>query len=307
MSAVTLPSPSSSADTLRLESPVRAAWRRFRRHPLAIVGVIILGLQVLSAIFAPVLSPHNPYTINLADTLAPPSPAYPLGTDDLGRDVLSRLLYAGRVSLTVGLLSAVLFVGIGTVVGAVAGYFGGIVDTLLMRFVDFLLSIPTIMLLILVSAVVGPAQSQNSGMWQIILIIGGISWSGTARLVRGEFLTQKTRDYCEAARALGYSSARIMFRHILPNAAAPIVVSLTLGVSGALLAEAGLSFLGLGIQPPTPSWGNMLTNAQTYIFTQPMLAVYPGLMIFLASLSINFIGDGLRDALDPGHRSRRSG
>jgi peptide/nickel transport system permease protein len=216
-----------------------------------------------------------------------------LGADELGRDLLSRLLYAGRVSLSVGLVTALIAVVIGSVLGALAGYYGGTIDTLIMRFADVLLSIPTIFVLLALSAFLKATLST------IILIIALNSWMSVARLVRGEILSIKQREFILAARALGASDTRLIFRQLLPNALAPVLVAATLNVATAILTESSLSYLGYGIQPPTASWGNMLNNAQSYVLYAPWVAVYPGIMITLTVLSFNFAGDGLRDALDP--------
>jgi peptide/nickel transport system permease protein len=224
---------------------------------------------------------------------SPFRPGHFLGTDDLGHDVLTRLLYAGRVSMLVGFAAALSAVALGTIVGVVAGFYGGIVDNLLMRLTDIVLTLPVFGVLLLLGRYFG------GGLLAIIIIIGAFGWTVTSRLVRGEILKLKHLDYSDAARALGANESRIIFRHLLPNAMAPIIVAATLDVGGAILTEAALSYFGVGIQPPTPSWGNMLQNAQSYLWTSPWLAFWPGAMIFLTVLCFNFFGDGLRDALDP--------
>ena len=225
--------------------------------------------------------------------LAPPSSAHPLGTDSYGRDVLSRMLHGGRISLSVGLVAVGIAVAIGVVLGALAGYFGGWVDQVIMRGVDIVLCIPTLFLILMLVVFLGPS------LLNIMVIIGLTSWTELARLVRAEFLTLKSRDYVLAARALGAGDGRIMFRHILPNAMAPIFVSATFGVAGAILLESGLSFLGLGVQPPVPSWGNILTAGKNFITYAWWLTLFPGLAIFVTVLGYNLLGDGLRDLLDP--------
>ncbi len=271
----------------------RMAARRLRRHRLAQASGVILLLLVLISLLAPWIAPYRFDQIDLTNRLSPPSLRHPLGTDELGHDVLTRLLYAGRVSLTVGFSAAVASALVGTVVGLIAGFYGGWVDQVLMRFVDIMLSIPDLPILIVLSRYFG------GSLGGIILVLVAFGWMGTARLVRGEILRLKNQEFVEAARALGASNARIMLRHLLPNALSPVIVSATLSVGGAILTEAALSFLGIGIQPPTPSWGNMLQNAQDFIWRTPLLAFWPGLLIFLTVLCFNFFGDGLRDALDP--------
>ncbi|MEF2967861.1 oligopeptide ABC transporter permease [Paenibacillus sp. M1] len=269
-------------------------WRRFRRHKLAVAGLIVLGILTLCAIFAPFITAYKPTAITESFG-APPSLQHWLGTDQVGRDQFSRLIYAARVSLAVGLGSILISVIIGTVLGLVSGYFGGWVDSVIMRLTDIFMSFPYIMLILVVASIVGP------GLTNIILILGVLGWPGVARLVRGNVLSVKESDFVKAGRVLGFGRTRIIFSHILPNVVAPILVYATSGVAGAILDEAALSFLGLGVQPPTPSWGNMLASAQslTVLTSQPWLWVPPGLMIILIVLSINFVGDALRDALDP--------
>ncbi len=269
------------------------AWRRLRQHRLAMAGGGVILVLVASAVLSPWIAPYPPTHIDLANRMSPPSWKHPLGTDELGHDVLTRLLYAGRVSLTVGFSAAVASALLGTVVGLVSGFYGGWLDNVLMRFVDIMLSIPDLPILIILARYFG------GSLVGIVAVITAFGWMGTARLVRGEVLKLKRTDFVEAARALGASPARIMWRHLVPNALAPVIVAATLAVGGAILTEAALSYLGFGIQPPTPSWGNMLQNAQDFIWRTPLLAFWPGLMIFLTVLAFNFFGDGLRDALDP--------
>lgn len=270
-------------------------WRRFRRNKLAMAGLVILVLFVLSAIFAPFLTPYDPNRANLRERNQPPSKEHPFGTDDMGRDILARTLYGGRISLSVGLVSVGISLSIGVVLGAIAGYFGGFVDTLIMRLADIFYSFPFLILAITISAIFGPS------IYNTMIILGVLSWPGPARLLRAEFLKLKTTDFVAAATALGARPGRIMFRHILPNAFSPLLVSTTLQVASSILSEAGLSFLGLGVPPPAPSWGNMLNRARPLhvLAGMPWMWVAPGIAIFIVVLSINFVGDGLRDAFDP--------
>jgi peptide/nickel transport system permease protein len=258
----------------------------------------VIAVLVAASFLSPWIAPYAPTHIDLANRMSPPSWKHPLGTDELGHDVLTRLLYAGRVSLLVGFSAAVASALLGTLVGLISGFYGGWLDNLLMRFVDVMLSIPDLPILIILARYFG------GSLLGIVAVITAFGWMGTARLVRGEVLRLKNTDFVEAARALGASPARIMGRHLVPNALAPVIVAATLAVGGAILTEAALSYLGFGIQPPTPSWGNMLQNAQDFIWRTPLLAFWPGLMIFLTVLAFNFFGDGLRDALDPRLRTR---
>jgi len=276
-------------------------WRRFRRHPGAIAGSIMLGIIILTVILAP-LSPYDPVTSDIPNRLQPPSLAHPFGTDQLGRDLLTRCLYGGRVSLTVGFMVVMITLVIGVPIGAVAGYFGGRVDNVLMRITDAALSLPSLLVLILLSAILRETDLpffERNNVLTIALVIGSLSWMTNARLVRATYLTLRGKDFVTAANCMGASSLRIMGRHILPNTVGPIIVASTLEMGYAIMEEAGLSFLGFGIQPPTPSWGNLLSNAQEHLTKHPWLAIFPGLMIFLTIISINYIGDGLRDAFDP--------
>jgi peptide/nickel transport system permease protein len=275
------------------EGYCQIAWRRFKKHRVAIVGASMMVLFIATAVFAPFFTRYEFDQIDLYRRKAVPSLSHPLGTDELGHDVFTRLLYAGRISLTVGFTVAFAAVVIGTLVGGMSGFYGRWVDDVLMRFTDVMFSIPALPVLIVL------ARYMGGSVQGIVFVLSAFAWMGTARLVRGEMLRLRTQDFSDAARALGASDARILFRHLVPNALAPVLVAATLTVGGAILSEAGLSFLGIGIQTPTPSWGNMLQNAQDFIWTTPWLAVWPGAMIFLTVLSINFLGDGLRDALDP--------
>lgn len=276
-------------------------WKRFRKHPGAIAGVLVFTILVLAVLLVP-LSPYDPEVSSMSERLQPPSLKHPMGTDALGRDLLTRVLYGGRVSLTVGLLVVVISLSIGVPMGALAGYYGGTLDNILMRITDTFLSLPTLLVLILLSAILREVDApliESNSMLTIALVIGILSWMTFARLVRASFLTLRELDFVTATRALGGSDLRIILRHILPNSIGPIIVEATLEIGYAIIEESGLSFLGFGIQPPTPSWGNLLSNAQDNFTKYPWLAVFPGLMIFLTIISVNYIGDGLRDAFDP--------
>lgn len=268
------------------------------------VGVAVLSLMVVAVVLGPLLLHTDPGKPSLDSIFERPSASHPLGTDSLGRDLLIRILYGGRISLTVGVLAVVVAISLGIVVGGVAGYYSGAVDSILMRFVDMMLSFPRLFLLILSSVLL---RDRFPSFLIIVVVLGALSWMHVARLVRGSFLALREREFTEAARAIGTRPRHIITRHLLPNSAAPIIVAATLGVATAIIAESTLSFLGLGIQPPTASWGNLLKDAETDMLDAPWVAIFPGLAIFLAVVSINFIGDGLRDALDPRHVSRRQG
>ncbi len=269
-------------------------WAKFRRNHLASASAAAVTILILLAAFAPWVAPRDPLYIDMTHKFAKPGEAgFLLGADELGRDIFSRLLHAGRVSLSVGLMTACITVLVGSALGALAGYYGGPVDAVIMRMVDVLLSMPTIFLLLALSAFLKPT------VFTITLIIGLNSWMSVARMVRGQILSIKQQEFILAARAMGASDRRLIFRQLLPNALAPVLVAATLNVATAILLESSLSYLGYGIQPPTASWGNMLNNAQTYVFYAPWVAIYPGVMITLTVLGFNFAGDGLRDALDP--------
>ena len=270
--------------------------QRFLHHRLAVASAIfLLLLLLLSFPLAPVLTPSDPDRIDLKAIGIAPSLAHPLGTDMTGRDLWSRLVYGGRVSLSVGVVAVSIYVTLGVLLGSLAGYYGGRVDGWIMRFTEVVMAFPTLIILITIVAIVGP------GLFNSMIAIGLIGWTGIARLVRGQILSIREMDFVTAARAVGAAQGRILVQHVLPNVIAPIVVAATFGIAGAILTEAGLSFLGLGIKPPTPSWGNMINEAQqlTIIESKPWIWLGPGLMITLSVLAINFIGDGLRDALDP--------
>jgi peptide/nickel transport system permease protein len=270
-------------------------WQRFRRHRVAVVGVLILLVLTAGAAAAPVVAANDPYKVDISAYRGGPAANHPLGTDSSGRDVFSRLLYAGRVSLSVGLVAVAIYTLIGVILGAFSGFYGGWLDSCIMRLADIVLSFPALILIITVVSVLGPS------IYNIMIVIGLLGWPPIARIVRALFLSLREREFVLASRIVGVSNGRIIFRHMLPNALAPVIVAATFGMANAILLEAGLSFLGLGVQPPTPSWGNMLKDAQslTVLESLPWLWIPPGTMIALAVLSINFIGDGLRDALDP--------
>jgi peptide/nickel transport system permease protein len=274
-------------------SLARLAWRRFRRHRLAMVGAVVLAALAALALAAPLVAPYRPDAGVVTALDQPPSRVHWMGTDDVGRDEFTRVLYGGRVSLAVGLLSSGVAVGVGLALGSVAGYFGGLADGMLMRAVDVGLSVPPLMLLLVVAATFRPST------WLVILSIGLTNWMHPARVVRAQFLALRQMEFVEAARAMGASAAHIVFREILPNAVGPVIVAGTLLVGESIVLESAMSWLGLGIQPPTASWGNMLAEAQSHFFTAPWLAIFPGAMISLTVLAFNLVGDGLRDALDP--------
>ncbi|MGN6810721.1 MAG: oligopeptide ABC transporter permease [Thermomicrobiales bacterium] len=269
--------------------------RRFRRHRLALIGLTVLALLVLMAVFAPLLAGQDPYADNLRLIRKPPQPGHLLGTDGAGRDVWARLVFAARVSLSVGLVAVGLSALIGVTLGSIAGFYGGKVDSGIMRFTDIILCFPTLLVILSVVTIVGPS------IFNVMAVIGGFSWPGICRLVRGQFLSLREQDFVLAARAAGAPNRQIIGRHLLPNVVAPVSVAVTLGLASAILTEASLSFLGLGVQVPVPSWGNMLFGATSVSIIEKnwWLWLPPGLLIALAVLGINFVGDGLRDALDP--------
>lgn len=283
-------------------------WRRFRRHKMALFGLVVLSLLVLYSLGGTLF--FTEAYANLTDTvkrLQPPSRVHPFGTDTVGRDILARTIYGGQISLLIGLTAMLVEVVIGVTIGALAGYYGGWLDSILMRFTEAMLNIPQLFLLLVMAKFFGGkvpditllGRTFSGSVIVIVLIIGATSWMYLARIVRAEFLSIKENEYILAARATGTPTGQIIFQHILPNAIAPIVVSATLGVANAITLEAYISFLGLGVQPPTATWGNMLEGAYNYIETAPWLWIFPGTLIVLTVLSINFVGDGLRDALDP--------
>jgi peptide/nickel transport system permease protein len=276
-------------------------WKRFRQHPGAMAGIIVVAILASASLLA-FLSPYPFAESNLSARLQSPSLTHLMGTDALGRDLLTRLLYGGRISLSVGLIVVAISLTIGIPVGALAGYYGGTIDSALMRITDAFLSLPSFLIVILLGTIISEGDIsflKGNSVWTIGLVIGSLSWMTFARLVRATFLTVRELDYVSASRALGGSDLRIIIRHILPNVIGPVIVESTLEMGYAIVQESGLSFLGFGIQPPTPSWGNLLNNAQENFTKYPWLAIFPGLMIFLSIISINYIGDGLRDAFDP--------
>ncbi len=316
MTATTTTPNALKLDPAAISKPISQwglAWRRLRRHRLAMIGLVMLVIIVGLSVGAEWLAPYPFEDIDLSRSYAPlfapggeGQPMHILGTDKLGRDIASRLLYAGRISLTVALLVTVLTMAVGAVIGAVAGAFGGLVDTLLMRFTDVMLTLPTLpLLLILSSSLRQFVQLQeflgsNLSVIIIIFVLAIFGWMSVARLVRGSVLSLRTQDFISACRALGAGEARVIFSHLIPNSLAPIIVAATLGFGGVIITESALSFLGFGVMPPTPTWGNMLNDARgaplEFLFTQTLS---PGFCIFITVLAVNFLGDGLRDALDP--------
>ncbi|MBE0671484.1 MAG: ABC transporter permease [Anaerolineales bacterium] len=279
------------------------AWliiRRFFKHKLAGIAIAVLALLVFGAVFAN-LSPYNPTDQQPTNSFQKPNSTHWFGTDELGRDVFSRILYGGRVSLTVGLFSTFLSITLGVLVGALSGYFGGWVDSVLMRITDAFLTFPTIFVLILLGAFLREQQAPwlKNSIVVVIVIIAALSWMWPARLVRGLFLVLREKEFVTASRALGGNHARLIIQHILPNCIGPILVSGTLQMASAIITESGLSYLGFGVQPPTPTWGSILATAQNQVFRAPWIGFFPGFMIFITVMAINYIGDGLRDAFDP--------
>lgn len=271
----------------------------FRKNPLALFALAVIILLGITALLAPYIAPYSPTEIDVDNVLAPPSLKHPFGTDELGRDVLSRLIYGARVSLSVGFIAVGIAICTGTLIGALAGYYGGRIDSILMRFVDIMLTFPTIFLILAVVIIV------EQSLWTIMIIIGLTGWMDVARLVRAEFLSIKEREFVQAARVLGLNNMRIIFKHILPNALAPVFVAAVFGIAGAILTESALSFLGFGIKPPEPSWGNILTSGKDNIEVAWWLSLFPGLAIFITTLSYNLVGETLRDSLDPRLRGIR--
>jgi peptide/nickel transport system permease protein len=291
VSARVLPGPPGGA--VVRGGPRANPFRRLVRNPRTVAGALLLGALGLTAMLAPVVAPYAPDHANFLDRLAPPGAAHLLGADHLGRDVLSRVVWASRTSLLIGVVSAAVAVALGVLVGGVAGYSGGWLDVVLMRCTDVMLAFPVFFIAVMFLALFGPSVPG------LILVLGGTSWPPSARLVRAEFLRLRQLDFVAATRALGASSLRIMARHLLPNVVAVIVISVTLRVGLAILAEASLSYLGLGVQPPTPSWGNIIADGRDYLLSAWWISLAPGLLVFLSVLAFNLVGDGIRDAFDP--------
>ena len=304
MAGSTPASASASAAPRPLTSPWSEAWRRFRKHKLAVVSAVLLGLLILAVLFGPLVWRVPINEIDFSVILQGPSLAHPLGTDDLGQDLLARMLYGGRISLAVGFTAMLVAVSVGILIGAIAGLAGGKTDAALMWLTDLFLSLPQLPLLLLIiflfrdslKAIVGP----ELGVFiLIVIIIGLFNWMQVARLVRAQFFSLREKEFVEAARALGASRFRLAVRHILPNSLGPVIVAATIDVAAAIIAESTLSFLGLGFPPDIPTWGRLLYDARDHLDFAPHWALFPGLAIFLTVLTINFVGDGLRDALDP--------
>jgi peptide/nickel transport system permease protein/oligopeptide transport system permease protein len=277
------------------------AWRRLKKNRPAVAGLVVIIVLIIVAVMAPVISPADPIKTDLPNRLKPPGApsaickngVYILGSDEFGRDILSRVIYGTRISLSVGIISQAIVTVIGVTMGALAGYYGGMMDMLVMRTADILFAFPELLFYIGVMFALGPS------IYNIFIALALIGWAGVARLVRSQVLYLREMEYVEAARAQGLSDARIILRHILPNCMGPIIVSVTMGIPGAILSEATLSFLGLGVQPPTPSWGNMIYAARAYMLSNPWYSVWPGIAIMVTVFAFNLLGDGLRDALDP--------
>ena len=266
---------------------------RFLKNKIAVAGSIVVLALFAVSLLAPWIAPYDPSAIDLKLVLAPPSAAHPFGTDQLGRDVLSRMIWGSRISLKVGFVATGIAMLIGTILGALSGYYGRWVDAVIMRFVDIMLCFPTFFLILAVIAILEPS------IWNIMIVIGLTGWMGITRLVRADFISLKERDFVAAAGVIGAGDLRIIFAHILPNAMASVLVATTLGVAGAILTESALSFLGIGVQPPTPSWGNILTAGKDNIDIAWWLSLYPGLAILITVLGYNLLGEGIRDSLDP--------
>ena len=285
----------------KIIGPWRMIWLRFRKNKSAIAGLIIFTILVLLAVFAPLLSPYTFDGMDTANINQPPSLLHWLGTDNLGRDYFTRMLYGGRISLQVGLFAVIITVLIGTMIGGISGFYGGKVDNLLMRLAEIVMSFPFLPIAVTVSAVVGTALPPEFKMYITMMVIGFLSWPSLARMIRGQILSLREQEFMVAAKALGLSDARMIMKHLLPNTLGYIIVSATLGMASAILTESAMSFIGLGVVPPTPTWGNMIQVARdSYILAnRAWLWVPPGLAIFLAVMSINLVGDGLSDAIDP--------
>lgn len=271
----------------------QAVWARFRKHRLAVVGLMVIGAFVLAAIAAPLLSPHQPWEQNLSRKLEGPSRDYPLGTDELGRCLLSRILYGGRLSMLVGFVSVAIGLGVGGAIGLLSGYFGGAVDSALMRVMDVLLAFPSVLLAISIAAVLGP------GLENIMIAVGVRSIPSFARMMRGAVLAIREKEFCEAARAIGAGHAQIVTRAVLPNVVSTVLVFSTLQIANAILLGGVLNFIGLGVRAPTAEWGKMVADGRGWLTTAPHVATFPGIAILLVAMAFNLVGDGLRDSLDP--------
>ena len=276
-----------------MKSGHKIALQQLKKNKIAMIGLVIIVSLALIAIFAPFIAPHDPVEQNLEKRLLSPSGEYPMGTDDLGRCLMSRIIYGARVTLQVGVITVGIITVIGVTLGLISGYCGGIVDEIIMRFVDVVLAFPGIILALAIAGALGP------GLFNVMLALAMVGWTGLARVVRSSVLSVKEKEFVESARALGCSDLYIMIRHILPNVMAPVIVLATLDMAFIILAAAGMSFLGLGAQPPIPEWGSMLNGGRAFMQTAPHLTTFPGLAIMMAVLAFNFLGDGLRDALDP--------
>lgn len=280
------------------------AFRQFRRHKLAMAGSIVLLIFVLAVIFGPMIWPQSPREFNFARAYQGVSLSHPMGTDDLGYDIFSRILWGGRISIAVGIVAMLVAITVGTTVGALSGYFGGLTDSILMRITDLFISLPTLPLLLLVIFLFQDSMRATFGLLMgtfilIVSVIGLLNWMPVARLVRASFLSVKEKEFIEAAHSIGVSTPSIIMKHIMPNVVSPVIVAATLGVAQAIITESTLGFLGLGFPPDMPTWGRLLTNARDFAEIAPHMVIFPGLVIFLTVLSINYVGDGLRDALDP--------
>lgn len=282
-----------TAENQSVYSPLADFWKRLKRNRLALASLIFLGFLVLLAIFAPLVAPYDPYEGNMPMALKGPSADHLLGTDELGRDILSRIIYGAQISLRVGIIAVTIALFAGMVLGATAGYYGGLIDNIIMRFMDIMLAFPSLLLAITFMVVLG------KGIENAIIAIGIVSVPEYARIVRGSVLSAKENEYVQAARTIGCHDGQIIFRHILPNVTAPIIVRATLGISAAILETAALGFLGLGVQPPYAEWGTMLGSGRGYLLNAPHLVTFPGMAIALTVMAFNLLGDGLRDALDP--------
>lgn len=295
----------SAEEKSEMEQEILTPWKLIRRKFLkrkpSVVALIVLGLIILSVVLAPFIVRHDPYELNMTNSNQPPSREHKLGTDELGRDYLARVLYGGRVALQVGIFAVIIQIAIGTIIGGIAGYYGGWIDNILMRITEVFMSFPFLPLVITISAVVGVRISPEQKMYLVMVILGVLSWPGLARIIRGQILSLREQEFVLAAKALGIRNTKIIWRHLIPNTVGYIVVNATLGVASAILQESALSFLGLGVAPPVPTWGNLIQYARKLYNLQnrPWLWIPPGLMIFATVMCINLIGDGLRDAIDP--------